>query len=467
MNTHNIRFRLTFWYSLTFFLGLLLAFISFYLIAYQVLFKQTDTSLIDHGQKVVEVVSRKTDDIHQILSQRTFISEFSEIPGMLVTILDNKGELVSSSMMCCFDRDVFKNLFQAALNNKKYLIVNQTIAGENMRLFVSPVYTKDLFLGVVLVGHPIGIIQNSLNSILIILAVISILLLIPTVLGGYFLSKKALVPISDLSEKLKFITTENLHQKVENQHTGDEIEKLIKSFNFLLDRLDRAFKRERQFIGDIAHELKTPLSIMSGNIELSLSKKRPPRELQKTLHESASDVSNISQTLNNVLDLAWSQTDNFKINLKTFNLSKVLEDATEIAQNLSRPKNITVKNQITKNLHMEGHPDKLIRSILNILDNAVKYSPSKTIINISLRKSGQHAHLEIKDQGQGVTQKDLPHIFERFYRGDSVKNIEGSGLGLAISKGIITAHKGQLTIKSVPDRGTKVTIILPLTVRHN
>ena len=93
--------------------------------------------------------------------------------------------------------------------------------------------------------------------------------------------------------------------------------------------------------------------------------------------------------------------------------------------------------------------------------------PSKTIINISLRKSGQHAHLEIKDQGQGVTQKDLPHIFERFYRGDSVKNIEGSGLGLAISKGIITAHKGQLTIKSVPDRGTKVTIILPLTVRHN
>src|SRR3989344_6663254 len=434
MNTHNIRFRLTFWYSLTFFLGLLLAFISFYLIAYQVLFKQTDTSLIDHGQKVVEVVSRKTDNMHQILSQRTFISEFSEIPGMLVTILDNKGKFVSSSMMCCFDQKIFTDLFQKALNNKKYLIVNQTIANENMRFFVSPVYTKDLFLGVVLVGHPIGIIQNSLNSILVILAVISVLLLIPTVLGGFILSKKALIPISDLSEKLKFITTENLHQKVENQHTSDEIERLIKSFNLLLDRLDRAFKRERQFIGDIAHELKTPLSIMSGNIELSLSKKRSPRELQKTLEESANDVSNISQTLNNVLDLAWSQADNFKKNLKTCNLSKILDDVTEIAQNLSRPKNITVKSKIAKNLHMEGNPDKLIKSILNILDNAVKYSPAKTTINITLRKNEQSAHITVKDQGKGISTKDLPHIFDRFYRADNVKDVEGSGLGLAIAR---------------------------------
>src|SRR3989344_4079999 len=128
MNYHSIRFRLTFWYSLTFFIGLILAFISFYLIAYQVLFKQTDTSLIDHGQKVVEAVSQKTDGMHQILSQRAFISEFSEIPGMLVTILDKKGELVSSSMMCCFDQKIFTDLFQKALNNKTYLIVNEALA---------------------------------------------------------------------------------------------------------------------------------------------------------------------------------------------------------------------------------------------------------------------------------------------------------------------------------------------------
>src|SRR3989344_6184208 len=199
MNTRSIRFRLTFWYSLTFFLSLVIAFISFYFIAYNVLFKQTDTSLVEHGQKVAEVVSQKTDSLHQIMSQRAFISEFSEIPGMVVTILDSKGEIVSSSMMCCFDRKVFDSLFQKGLNYKKHLIVNQNLAGENMRFFISPVYTKDLFLGMVLVGHPIGVIQDSLNTILVILAVISIFLLIPTVLGGYVPSKKALNPISDLS----------------------------------------------------------------------------------------------------------------------------------------------------------------------------------------------------------------------------------------------------------------------------
>ena len=467
MNYHSIRFRLTFWYSLTFFIGLILAFISFYLIAYRVLFNQTDTSLIAHGQKVAEVVSRKSDNMHQILSQRTFISELSEIPGMLVTILDNKSEVVSSSMMCCYDQKIFKDLFQQALNNKKYLLVNQTFSGENMRFYVSPVYTQNLFLGVILVGHPIGIIQNSLNSIFVILAVTSVLLLIPTVLGGYFLAKKALTPISNLSENLKFITTENLNQKLPAAHSADEIEKLIKSFNLLLDRLNQAFKRERQFIADIAHELKTPISIINGNIELTLSKNRTAKEYQKTLKETAIDANKLSQTLNNVLDLAWSQADNFKVNLKKFSLSKIVEDASEIAASLARLKQITVKSTLEKNIYISGHPDKLIRSILNIIDNAVKYSPSGTTIIIKLKKSKQYAHLEIKDQGKGITQKDLPHVFDRFYRADNVKNIQGSGLGLAIAKGIITAHQGNLTIESTPGRGTKVTIILPLTAKHN
>ncbi|OGG03845.1 hypothetical protein A2W14_04870 [Candidatus Gottesmanbacteria bacterium RBG_16_37_8] len=466
MNFHSIRFRLTFWYSLTFFLGLLLAFASFYLITNRVLFKQTDSSLIDHGQKVVEVVSRKPDSINEIQSQRSFINEFSEIPGMLVTILDNKSQVVSSSMMCCYDQKIFESLFQQAIAKKEFLITNQAISGENMRFFVSPVYSQNLFLGVVLVSHPIDIIQKSLNSILIILAVISVLLLIPTVIGGYLLSKKALLPISDLSEKLKFITTENLHQKVADPHSSDEIEKLIQSFNLLLDRLSLAFKRERQFIGDIAHELKTPLSIMSGNIELALSKYHPPKEYQKVLKETAIDANNMSRTLNNILDLAWSQADNFKINLKTFNLSKILEDLNEIAASLARPKKITVKSSLVKNLFVSGHPDKLIRSILNIIDNAVKYSPAKTTITISLSKKGQNAHLEIKDQGKGITQKDLPHIFDRFYRADSVKNIEGSGLGLAIAEGIINAHQGHLHVDSTPGKGTRITITLPLT-KHN
>src|SRR3989338_8387471 len=336
MNFRSIRFRLTFWYSLTFFLGLLLAFTAFYLITNRVLFKQTDTSLISHGQKVVDVVSQKTDSMHQILSQRAFIGEFSEIPGMLVTILDNKGQLVSSSMMCCYDQKIFRDLFQQAITKKEFLIVNQTVSGESMRFFVSPVYTQNLFLGVILVGHPIGIIQNSLNSIFVILAVTSVLLLIPTVLGGYFLAKKALTPISNLSENLKFITTENLNQKLPAAHSADEIEKLIKSFNLLLDRLNQAFKRERQFIADIAHELKTPISIINGNIELTLSKNRTAKEYQKTLKETAIDANKLSQTLNNVLDLAWSQADNFKVNLKKFSLSKIVEDASEIAASPAR-----------------------------------------------------------------------------------------------------------------------------------
>src|SRR3990167_7317918 len=125
MNYKSIHFRLSFWYSLTFFIGLIL----------------TVTSLVNHGRKVVEVVSQKSSDMHQILDQRTFLSEFSEIPGMLVTILDEKGNIISSSMMCCYDQSIFNGFYQKAVSGKVSFIQNQIIAGENLRFFTSPVFS--------------------------------------------------------------------------------------------------------------------------------------------------------------------------------------------------------------------------------------------------------------------------------------------------------------------------------------
>ncbi|OGG18615.1 hypothetical protein A3D05_01935 [Candidatus Gottesmanbacteria bacterium RIFCSPHIGHO2_02_FULL_40_24] len=463
MNTHSIRFRLSFWYSLTFFTGLILAFISFYILTRQVLLNQTDSSLTNHGNKVVEVVSQKSNDMHQILAQSAFLAEFSEIPGMLVTILDGKGNLVSSSMMCCYDRGIYNQLFQKTASTNESFIQNQVVSGENLRFFTSGVYSGKDLIGAVIVAHPIDIIQKSLNSILIILGIVAVLLLIPTIIGGFLLSKKAMQPISSISENLKFISGENLNQKVQNPKTGDELEKLADSFNLLLNRLDSAFKREKQLIGDIAHELKTPLSIIRGNIELTLSKSRSSKEYKKALKDSVIDVNSMSDTLNNILDLAWSEADAFKGNLKEFDFSLMLDELYEIAVKMAQAKHIAVNLNSDKNVKVTGFPEKLSRAILNIIDNSVKYSPQKTNIGITLRKKINSVELEITDQGQGIYKKDLPHLFERFYRGENVKNIQGGGLGLSITKAIISAHQGHLKIESRKNRGTKVLLSLPIS----
>ncbi|OGG00706.1 hypothetical protein A3D78_04315 [Candidatus Gottesmanbacteria bacterium RIFCSPHIGHO2_02_FULL_39_14] len=465
MNYKSIHFRLSFWYSLTFFIGLILTFTSFYLVTRQVLYNQTDTSLVNHGRKVVEVVSQKSSDMHQILAQRTFLSEFSEIPGMLVTILDEKGNIISSSMMCCYDQSIFNGFYQKAVSGKVSFIQNQIIAGENLRFFTSPVFSRDILLGVVLVGHPIGIIQNSLNTILIVLGFVAILLLIPTILGGFLLSKKALQPVTAISENLKFVSSENLNRKVESPKTADELEKLADSFNLLLTRLNKAFKREKEFIATVAHELKTPLSIIRGNTELTLAKTRSPLEYKKALQDSLIDINSMSQILTNILDLAVSEAGAFKSNLKVFDLSKTLHELTEIALNLAKAKHININTQIDEKVFISGHPDKLSRAILNILDNSIKYSPPKTVIGITLKRKRGLALIEINDHGSGISQKDLPHIFDRFYRGENVRYTPGSGLGLAISHAIITSHQGRLAIVSSPRHGTKVTISLPLSSR--
>ena len=405
---------------------------------------------------------------------------------MLVTILDGKGNLVSSSMMCCYDRGIYNQLFQKTASTNESFIQNQVVSGENLRFFTSGVYSGKDLIGAVIVAHPIDIIQKSLNSILIILGIVAVLLLIPTIIGGFLLSKKAMQPISSISENLKFISGENLNQKVQNPKTGDELEKLADSFNLLLNRLDSAFKREKQLIGDIAHELKTPLSIIRGNIELTLSKSRSSKEYKKALKDSVIDVNSMSDTLNNILDLAWSEADafkgnlkefdfslssssineksnSFKGNLKEFDFSLMLDELYEIAVKMAQAKHIAVNLNSDKNVKVTGFPEKLSRAILNIIDNSVKYSPQKTNIGITLRKKINSVELEITDQGQGIYKKDLPHLFERFYRGENVKNIQGGGLGLSITKAIISAHQGHLKIESRKNRGTKVLLSLPVS----
>lgn len=461
MSTKSIRFRLTVWYTLAFSIAAIVIFASFYLTTRQSFFSQTDSTLATHTQNIAEIIRRQEIPMHQMMIREVFLSEYSESPGMLVVIMDDTGNIIGSSLVVNQTDQAFSQLFDLAHASKTPFYKDQNLAKVPMRFYIYPVYDVDTLRAVILMAHPMDIIQRSLKDLLFTLISIFFLFLIPTVLGGYLLARSGLQPIADTSRKLKEITSENLDERLQNPKTHDEIEELTKTFNDLLDRLHKAFTRERQFIGDVAHEMKTPLTTQRSQIEVVLSKERVKEDYKNALSEMLIDNQKMTNTIKNILDLAWSEADSTKQTGEVFNLSHLVAQLIDVADKMAIPKQIMVEDQIEKDIHMVGKQNKLGHAILCLLDNAIKYTPEKGKVTIQLRKKVNSAVLEIKDTGVGISKKDLPHIFERFYRGSKTDKTFGAGLGLAIAQSIIQVHHGTIDVSSTIDKGTTVTVSLP------
>lgn len=289
------------------------------------------------------------------------------------------------------------------------------------------------------------------------------LLLLVLALEGFLIIRKMTNELARLSEKIKTITSKNLSEKVAGIDSEDEIGELADSFNQLLDRLDEAFKRERQFIGDVAHELKTPLAGQRASLELTLTRDRTKEEYKKAIEEALIDSNKISGTLKNILDLAWSQAEDAQRGETVVNLSDVVGEIREIATKLAFDKQISIGGNTTPDIYINGRSDKLSRAFLNIVDNAIKFTPKKGTVSIDLFKRNDLTVFKVKDTGIGIPESELEHIFDRFYRGSKTDKTFGSGLGLAIAQAVIKAHKGTIGVKSRIGRGTTFTISLPLS----
>lgn len=288
-----------------------------------------------------------------------------------------------------------------------------------------------------------------------------ILLFFTLALLGFTIIYKITKSLTRLSTKMKTISSKNLNERVTGMDSADEIGELAQTFNDLLDRLHAAFSREQQFIADVAHELKTPLATIRSTLDVALSRKRTAAEYEESIKEAIIETHEISSTLKNVLDLAWSETPQEQRSSKPFDLSQLAEELLEAAQKMGTEKKLSMKGTIDKNIVIDGFQEKLGRAILNIIDNAVKYTPPSGRIEINLVKKRHQAFLTIKDNGIGISSNDSPHIFDRFYRGSSSGKTFGSGLGLAIAKAIVSSHKGEIRVKSRVGRGTEFIISLP------
>ncbi|MBW4536098.1 MAG: HAMP domain-containing protein [Pleurocapsa minor HA4230-MV1] len=284
-------------------------------------------------------------------------------------------------------------------------------------------------------------------------------------LGGLFLADRALSPINRIIRTAEAINSDDLSYRINYQGVSDEVGRLAMTFDRMLNRIELAFEHERRFIADASHELRTPLTVIKGKIGVILSRQRTPAEYETVLQELNSQTNRLIRLTNNLLFLARLEQEQLqgKEDLLKVDLSSLLEVLIEQIQ-LTDEYEIDLQAEIIPNLFVLGNSDLLTSLFLNILDNAVKYTPPGEQIRLTTKLDQQQKQIivAIANTGVGIAAEDLPYLFDRFYRlnRDRASHNQGSGLGLAIAALITRYHGGQIAVTS-QDELTTFEVVLP------
>ena len=304
----------------------------------------------------------------------------------------------------------------------------------------------------------------------------SMLLLSPVVLilagtAAYLIGGVAVRPITTIISELEAITDgRSLHKRLGGADaTGDELARLTSTLNAMIGRLENSFGGLRRFTADASHELKTPLTVLRASIERAMMARRGSNEQMEFLEEALNEVTRMADLVNSLLSLARADEGRFDLVRDVVLLDSVLRDIAETATILGEPNGILVTLTECEPLTVEGDASRLRQLLLNLVENAIKYTPVGGTVELALTAEQGAAVVTVKDTGMGIAAADLPFIFERFWRADRARSRAsgraGTGLGLAISQYIAQAHGGTLTAQSRLGRGSVFTLTLPGAVR--
>lgn len=295
------------------------------------------------------------------------------------------------------------------------------------------------------------------------LASAPILLLISSACG-YWLSRRALKPVDQVAAAARSISIRNLSERLPVARTGDEIERLAETCNAMLTRLEAAVNQIKQFTADASHELRGPLSFVRTVAEVALRNPRADAASQLAFRDIVEETTKATVLLEDMLTLARADAEQGTKALEVLNLAEVVEQACEMARPIAEQRDLDLEMSLgTRVIDVFGDFTALRRLLWILLDNALKYTQPPGRIDVALSATATAATVMVRDSGAGIAQRDLPHIFDRFYRADpSRSQIEGAGLGLSIAKWIAETHRADLKVASELNKGTVFQLVFPL-----
>jgi heavy metal sensor kinase len=281
--------------------------------------------------------------------------------------------------------------------------------------------------------------------------------------GGWLLIRKVLAPVEDMTRTAEQISAQALSERLEETDTEDELDQLAKTLNGMLARLDAAFSQIRRFSADASHELQTPLTILKGELEVALRSSRSPEEYRRILRSALEEIDGIARLVEGLLLLARADAGVMVMDKKPVDLSELLKEIRGRTQVLADARDITLLSGELAPVFLDGDYERLRMLLLNLVENAVKYTPPKGRVTLSLEKKDQEGFIRITDTGIGISREEQDKIFQPFFRGTEARSHgKGVGLGLAIASSIAVAHGGRIGMDSTPSQGTTFTFSFPI-----
>ncbi len=314
---------------------------------------------------------------------------------------------------------------------------------------------------------PMTEMETNLERLLFLFCIVAPAALFLTALAAFFITRIAFKSITSMVHTTRSITAAKLDSRLPVPQTKDEIRELAETLNEMMERIDAAFRTQRQFVADASHEIRTPLTIIRSELEFA-ERNAGKTEAEESLHIALEELERLSRLTDGLLLLTRLDSPGFSLKTRPIRLDELL---IECVQNL---KNATVQRSVAIELHIDNavevcaDRDRLKSVVLNLLDNALHYSPEGGVVHLSLTiPSDDVVHIIVEDSGPGIAPNDLPHIFKRFYRADTERAREnGSGLELAIAEQVVRLHNGQITVESTVGVGSKFIVELPLQSSH-
>jgi heavy metal sensor kinase len=476
----SVRSRLTLWYAAVLTCTLLFLSLVIYFIVKQSVLARTDAGLVELSDSFLATLEAELTDAPKAegitpAARQSMLEH--QYPGHTFAVLTTGGDLLatSSDLPSAVQRAHAEPNPQLTAEVVQACLASLAIPSKSFRSFHSKhggarCYARafsaagNYYHLVILASlHPESALLENIRIALGWLIPFTIVL---ASAGGYFLARKSLAPVADMSAQADHIGEFTIHDRLPIQNPHDELGRLAATFNRLLDRLDAAFERQRRFIADASHELRTPLAILQGESEVALSKEvRSTDEYRESLAILHQEARRLSRVVDDMFTLSRADAGQYPVSFREFYLDELASDCVQSMRSLAAAKSISLLTNSDREFPIVADESLIRRMLLNLLDNSIKYTPNGGTVSITTRATADAAEISVTDNGPGIPSELQPRIFERFFRGDQARSRSnpnnGAGLGLSIAKWIAEAHHGSLQLTCSTSAGTVFTARLP------
>jgi heavy metal sensor kinase len=452
----SLRLRLTLWYGALVLL-VLLGFTAFtYLEVRTALYESVDTALENRAAQIAAVTTLTSGGV-----QFQTDGLPSGVGDGEVFIFDQRGRQLEPRSAAKPLRPDAAAVRRAATGHPGW-----TAAPDNLRLYTVRLRDDAGQPFIIQVAGPREGADQTLGRVLAALLLAVPMLVLVSGFGGFFLSGRALRPIDRITRTARRIGAGDSHERLGLAPRNDEVGRLAGAFDEMLDRLDSAFARQRQFTGDASHELRTPLTILQGEVEVALRRRRAPEEYETTLETIQGQVSRMTGLVEDLLTVARTESEQAEMSHEIVDLGELVGQAAAHSQALFTAKRLSLTLDAQPGIIVMGDPGTLARVVLNLLSNAARYTDQGGT-QVAVTAGNGQARIIVRDTGIGIPSEHLRRIFERFYRVDKARSraAGGSGLGLAIAQRIVRAHGGAIDAESVVGKGSIFRVTIPLADR--